>query len=37
VQPRAEGDWVLWHPLSETEKREVQLKLARFRHKAGNR
>jgi len=37
VQPRAEGDWVLWHPLSETEKREVQLQLARFRHKAGNR
>ncbi len=37
VQPRAEGEWVLWNPLSEAEKREVQLQLARFRHKARNR
>ena len=34
LEPRADREWIRWYPKSETQEREVGLKLAEFRFKA---
>jgi hypothetical protein len=35
VQPRSDGEWILWHPKSEKQEQEVMLKIAE--HSVGSR
>lgn len=37
VQPRDDGEWILWNPRSEAEKRDVQTKLVRYRFDSRNK
>jgi len=37
VQPRDDGEWILWHPTSRAQEREVQMKVVEHAEKLGKK